>query len=419
MSALSRLWSLRSERPGLVALAVLVLVALLVYPLVDWWLRAAGIASEFIFWDFGAYSHAVHRWQTGRPIYQQNEGGGFHGTYLYPPVFLLLFYPFAAALSFRGAALAWIGLSVALLWIALQLAIAACGLKLRWWERGLLLWPMLGFHPLLLSVKMGQTAAFLAGTLTLAYVALVRGQGGGSPWRLASGAFTAIAGTFKLSYAPSGAHLLADRDRLFGAVVTGIGLVVVSLLVFGVETNRTYLEVLRWGLRVSETTRSPALWQSPYYRPLAWLPGTVAIKVAASLAIAAGAVLARPTADRETFALGVAAVPLLAPVTYTYYLTVLLPAAVVLLAIEFERGGRPEIVLVGLLLVHVHAYGLRLLVVVLPNDVPAMTALEPAYPLLQPGLWGNLLLVGLAAVRVGRATTVPSWLRAGRDQQVR
>lgn len=418
MSVLSRLWSLRRERPTFVAVAVLVLAALLVYPAVDWWLRAAEIASPFRFWDFGAYSGGVHRWQTGEPIYEQNPDGGYHGTYLYPPVFLLLFRPFVDPLSFRASAMAWVVFSVGLLWIGLQLAIAACGLDLRAGERLGLLWAMLGFHPLLLSVKMGQTAAFLAGMLALSFVGLVAGTRGSAAARLASGAFTALVGTFKLSYAPSGAHLLANRDRLVGALVTGIALVVTSVVVFGVATNRTYLDVLLWGLQQSNDARSPALWLSPYYRPLAWLPGALAIKVAGCIAIALGAVLARPAADRETFALGVAAIPLLSPLTYTYYFVGLLPAIVVLLAVELDRGGRPVIPLVGLLLLHLHAYGLRFLVVVLPSTFPAMQGLEPVYFLLQPGLWGNLLVVGVAAARVGQAATVPEWLHVASDRQV-
>lgn len=411
MSALSRLWSLRSERPTFVAVAVGVLVVLLAYPFVDWWLRAAEIASPFRFGDFGAYGGAIDRWLSGEPIYERNENGGFHGTYLYPPVFLLLFRPFTAALPFREAAIAWSVFSVGLLWIGLQLVIAACGLKLRAWERGLLLWAMLGFQPLLLGVKLGQTAAFLTAMLSFALVALIRGQRGSAPGRLASGTFTAFVGTFKLSYATSGAHLLANRDRLLGAIGTGVVLVVASVLVFGVETNRTYVEVLWWGLQQSSDPRSPALWLSPYYRPLAWLPGALALKVGASLAIAAGAVFAAPAADRETFALGVAAIPLLSPLTYAYYFVALLPAVVVLLAVELERDGRPVVPLVGLLLLHLHSYGLKFFVDHLPPVFPAMEALKPVYWLLQPGLWGNLLLVGLAAVRVAEFATVPAWFR--------
>lgn len=414
MSALSRLWSLRSERPTFVAVAIGVLVVLLAYPFVDWWLRAAEIAPQFRFWDFGAYNAAVDRWLAGEVIYEQNDNGGFHGTYLYPPVFLLLFRPFTSALPFREAAMAWSVFSVGLLWVGLQLAIGACGLKLRVWERGLLLWAILGFQPLLLGVKMGQTAAFLAGMLALALVALIRGQRdqrGSAPARLASGAVTAFVGTFKLSYAPSGAHLLANRDRFLGAVGAGIALVAASLVVFGAETNLTYVEVLGWGLGKSSDPRSPALWLAPYYRPLAWLPGALVLKVGASLAVAAGAVLAAPAADRETFALGVAAVPLLSPLTYAYYFVPLLPAVVVLLAVELERDGRPVVPLVGLLLVHLHSYGLKFFVNYLPSVFPAIRALEPVYWLLQPGLWGNLLLVGLAAARVAEFVTVPAWFR--------
>lgn len=420
MSALTKLWSLRRERPRFVAVAIGVLLVLLTYPFVDWWLRTLDIAPSFEFWDFGAYDMAVDRWLGGEPIYQQNEHGGFHGTFLYPPIYLLLFRPFVTILPFREAAIAWSVFSVGVLWIGLQLAISACGLRLHVVERGLLLWAILGFQPLLLGVKMGQTAALLAGLLSFALYALVRGTWGNTPWSLASGALTAFVGLFKLSYAPSGAHLLANRDRLLGAIGLGVALLGVSLLVFGLEIHRTYVDVLAWGVHRSSGARSPAFWLAPYYRPIAWfdpsslpiswLSWPLALKAGASAAIVFGAVLAAPTADRETFALGVAAVPLLSPLTYAYYFVALLPAVVVLLAVEFERDGYPELPLVGFLLVHFHSYGLWFAVVYLPETFPVVAEYRAFYPLLQPGLWGNVLLVGLAAHRVARSVTIPEWL---------
>lgn len=419
MSALSKLWSQRSERPAFVALALGVLLVLLTHPFVDWWLRTLDIAPAFKFWDFGAYNAAVNRWMSGEPIYQQNENGGFHGTFLYPPIYLLLFRPFTAALPFREAAIAWSVVSVTLLWVALQFVISAFGIRLRIWERGVLLWAILGFQPLLLGVKMGQTAALLAGLLTLALYALIRGEWGNTPWSLASGGLTAFVGLFKLSYAPSGAHLLANRDRLLGAIGLTIALLGGSLLIFGLEIHRTYVDVLLWGIGRSSDARSPALWLAPYYRPLAWIPFTLALKVGASIAIVAGALLAAPVADRETFALGVAAFPLLSPLTYAYYFVALLPAILVLLAVELERDGRPLVPLLGLVLIHLHSYGLWFSVVYLPEHFPVMAEYRAFYPLLQPGLWGNLILVGLAGYRVAESTSLARFARFARSTRSR
>lgn len=413
MAALARLWSLREERPLFVVTALAVLGVLLAYPFVDWWLRTAGIAPEFRFWDFGAYWKAVTSWRAGGEIYVPNEGGGYHGSYLYPPVSLLLFWPFVAALPFRGAAMAWEAVSFVLLWGGLQLVAASLGFDFEWWERGVLAWAMLGFQPLLLSLKMGQTAAFLAAVLCFALVALAYGEREGRPWRLASGGFTALVGAVKLTYAPAGAHLLGDRDRMAGAVATGAGLLAASVLLFGPATHLAYVDVLQWGLGQGTDARSPARWLAPYYRPLAWLPFSLPLRVSLSLVVAAYAALAARGADRAVFALGVAAFPLLAPLTYTYYLVALLPAVLVLLAAELEIDGRPAVPVVGLLLVSLHSYGLKLLVDVLPTVLPAGEALRPVYPLLQPGLWGNALLFGLAAVRVGEAVTLPGRANEG------
>ncbi|MFB6101067.1 MAG: glycosyltransferase family 87 protein [Haloplanus sp.] len=390
MSVLRRLVALHDERPAFVALSALTLVALAIYPLVDWYLRSLGIAPPFRFWDFGAYSAAVERWMAGDSLYVQAEGGGYHGSYLYPPVVLLAFAPFVLAFGFGNAATAWLVCSVAFLWIALQRLVSALGLSLHLWERVALVPLLVGFHPLLLSLKLGQTPAALAAFLTVSASASLRGRG------YVSGALTAIPGLVKLPYAPAGAHLLGNRDRFVGAVLGGLALVAISLLVFGVDAHRTYLDVLAWGIREGSTARSPRLWLPPYYRPLYGVPHGLAIRLSASLAIVVGVLRAAPDATRETTALGFAAVPLLAPLTYAYYFVAALPAVVLLVAAELDRpDGRPALPVLGLLLLHLHSYGLGGAGEVAPEWIPGL--------LLQPGLFGNLLLVGLAGARVAAA----------------
>ena len=86
---------------------------------------------------------------------------------------------------------------------------------------------------------------------------------------------------------------------------------------------------------------------------------------------------------------------------------------VVLLATELRRpDGRPAVPIVGLLLLHVHSYGLKLVVHHLPSAYGIAGTLEPLAPVLQPALWGCLLLSGLAAVRVGAASSLGSVMRA-------
>ncbi|MFB6296631.1 MAG: glycosyltransferase 87 family protein [Halobacteriales archaeon] len=433
MAALDRLWSLRRERPVFVAASLGLLAFYAVYPFVDAWLRSIGVAPAFAFWDFGAYGGGVNRWLDGAPIYQQNADGGYHQSFLYPPVVLLVFVPFlrvlpgllgwldgllggvvllgpvVGALASVRPAVLWIGTSALLLWVALLLVVRELGLGLSTRERLFLLWLLLGFQPLLLAVKMGQMAPFLVGLLSLSFVGILRGEEkwtGNRDGRLAafaSGAATAVVGITKLTYAFAGAHLLADRDRMTGAVATGIALLAVSLLVFGVDIHVTYLDVLAWGIGQGSSARTPALWLAPYYKPLFWIPGSLAVRILAALLVSIGAVLAARDAIREVFALGVAAIPLFSPLTYTYYLVALLPAVVVLLAGELDRDGRPALLLAGLFLASIHSYGLKFVVDVLPELLGLGSALRPVYPLLQPGLWGNAIIVGIAAVRVAQA----------------
>ena len=135
MSSVTWLWAQRERRPVFFWATLLTLSVLLVYPFVDFWLRSVDIASDFKFRDYGAYHNAVHRWLSGNTLYQERSTGGFHGTYLYPPVVLFLFWPVADHLDFRTAAMVWMVVSVAVLWVALQALVRALGYDLRWYER--------------------------------------------------------------------------------------------------------------------------------------------------------------------------------------------------------------------------------------------------------------------------------------------
>jgi hypothetical protein len=440
MSVLARLWALRDRRPVFVAVAVVVLAFLLAYPFFDWYvrsLRVAGVAgfervTPFTFNDYSAFGGAVERFYAGDLVYWQKDGS-YHGSFLYPPAYVLLFVPFYEAGAstlfaslpfadggFQAGAISWELATTLLLWVALQLLARELGADLAAYERVGLLWLLFGFQPLLYSFKWTQTAAFQTALLALAYVGLSRGRTGDGPGgdgdggsrlhRVASGAATTVASGMKPFYAASGAHLLRDRDRFVGAIAAGVGILVVSLWV-GVDQLLTYFEVLTWGKGWSQAPRGPwEFWLPTYYYPLhsvANLSTTLALAVRALGVVAIVAlvwVARRAPAGRETFALGVAAVPLLGPTVHVYDLAALLPAALVLLAVEFDRpgGGRPALVVGSVGLLGAQAYGLKLLVDSLPTVVVGDWAVHTVHltSVLQPGLWGNLLLVGLAAYRV-------------------
>jgi len=431
VSALRKLWSLRRRRPWFVAGSLGVLAFLLAYPFVHWWLQSAGIAGRFGYFDLGAYRSAVNNWLAGDPLYVENDDGGYHGSYLYPPVFVLLFVPVAETsllgLSFRQAGVLLNVVSVGLLWAGLQAAVAGFGLSLAWYERGLLLWAVAGFGPVIVSMQLAQVSVFLAALLTFGLVGvLYDDEPDGRLAACTAGAATAVAGTMKLVYAPVGAHLLQDRRRFAAAVATGLALAGLSVTVFGVDSHLRYLDVLTWGKGWGESRAPypPYLWLPPYYRPFHAVGATAGLVARAGLtaAITAVALLsADADVEVETFALGAAAIPLIAPRAYTQDLAVLLPAAVALLATELRRAdGRPLVPVVGVWLAAVHAYGLLALVVLL-NDhvVPALNGLLPwavapaaraVAAFGQPGLWAALLLVGLAMYRVAAAASRPGWV---------
>lgn len=472
MTVLRRLWALRRRRPGLALAAGLTGAFLLAYPFVDLWLRDVGVAPQFVFWDFGAYGGAVGRWEAGEPIYVRSDGGGFHGKYLYPPFTVLLFWPFTR-LGYPLGAATWGAVSVLVLWAGMVGLLRRLGHDLGWPDRLLVGWAILGFQPLLLALKMGQTAGFLTGLLCLAYAVRSGSDGtrrgaddareqsddpreratddaredsadsvqapagtrtastdtrtastgarpastGARPRSFLSGGLTAVVGLSKLPYAPAAAHLLADRDRLLGGVAAGVGLLALSLAVFGVDAHVAYLDVLRWGIDAGSRARHPSLWLAPYYRPYyAVAEVSFLIQVALSLVIAALALRATDAVDAEVFALGMAAVPLISPKTYAYYLVVLLPAATVLFVREYHREGYPAVALLGLVLATLHSYGLKLLVDLGPRFGGMQDVWNVMLPFLQPGLWANVLLVGFAAWRVSQHVVWPAALTKGRNQ---
>jgi hypothetical protein len=492
MAALRKLWSLRRRRPVFVGTSLAVLAFLVAYPAIHWWLQARGVAGEFRYFDLGAYRAAVNAWQAGDPIYLENDNGGYHGSYLYPPVYLLLFLPVTdvpfADLTFHQAGTLLNVVSLGLLWVGLQAAIAAYGLRLAWVERLLLLWAVAGFAPVIVSMQLAQVSVLLAALLAFALAGIQYGEPGGRPQGgrrtserraarpsgsaaerasgrsdhrerrhashedrptggttrepggrpqggrrtserrscepggrrgravgYASGALTAVAGTLKLIYAPVGAHLLVDRRRFAGAVAAALGLVAVSLAVFGVEAHVQYYDVLTWGKGWGDSRPPfpPNLWLPPYYRPFYYLGSTVGMAI--RIGLAAGIILLSlasvgESVDTETFALGVAAIPLIAPRAYTQDLAVFLPVAVALLATELGReDGSPLVPVVGVFLAAVHPYGfygiLRLLAATAPSS--SYDVLQSAAGLLQPGVWAAVLFVGLAVYRVGQAAALP------------
>ena len=124
-SVFERLLARGADQPVFVTVAIATLVMLLLWSFADWYLRVTGVLEPIAFYDSSVYFGAVDRWRAGEPIYLRNESGGFFGSFLYPPLILLVFDLFHGygKLSRWG----WELFSLALLWGSLQLAIFAFG----------------------------------------------------------------------------------------------------------------------------------------------------------------------------------------------------------------------------------------------------------------------------------------------------
>jgi len=438
MSIPRRLWSLRRDRPLFVALSALTVGTLLVWLVVEFHLPEAtqntrGIRLGYGFNDFSAYTGALGRWTEGGPLYMEQPNGGFHGEYLYPPVTVLLFYPFGT-LGFKTGAIVFGALSVVMLWVGLEAVARTLGYRLRIWERFAMLLAIFSFQPVIRNFRWAQTATFLAALLCFAFYFQERAEataslyGDGelsertrSLYRYASGAFTTLGSSLKLFFATSGAHLLRDRKRFAGAMVTAGVLLVASLAVFGVETHQTYLDVLTWGKGWGDT-RAPYLWDRyAAYRPLhvfgsaglylklLGIIGTIAISWAARHDDSAAA-------RRTTFALGVAVVPLVAPQADSHDLVLMLLPAIIMIAHELDRpDGYAWIPVLSVLLFHLHRYGLELIIVP-PEWLPAAGFIRDNAPWFQPGMWASFMLVGLVAWRVAEHARLPPTVQTVRDR---
>jgi hypothetical protein len=409
MMSLSRtLWELRRDYPGFVTLSVLTVVTMVCWPIVDAWLQTVEAihVSDYGFNDFSAYSDAVEHWLADEDIYVQNEDGGYHGSYLYPPFVIPLFYPFAK-LNFVTGAVLFGTLSLFLLWVGIEAVVEELGHSLTVPERIVVLFALFGFHPQLWDFKWSQISTLLAALFCFAFYTHERGDRGLWGRQTISGLVTTVGSSVKIFYATSGAHLLRNRNRLLAALSSAAILLAVSLLVFGIDTHLAYLDVLRWGKGWGTEQSAPFMNLTAYYRPMFLIEQFVesvglsvpSVWVIPATALGVGGVVwlavtrrHHPKAAWPTFALGVAVVPLFAPRAYTHDLVVLLVPAIILLAVEFDHeNGLPWIPVLALLLVHFHSVGTKTAIHLFGRSEAV---------LLQPGVYGTALLVGLAAVRL-------------------
>lgn len=260
-----------------------------------------------------------------------------------PPVFYLLMQPWVL-LPFRPAAWIWLaacqiclGVTV---WLCLRRFPGAHPAQV-----GAALFVVLNYQPLMESLALGQSNVFLLALAAAGWMAMRADR----PWMV--GGAVAVAVHTKAQYAVLLPLLgwMGQRRALARAVLlTGMG-AAVGVLVLGPAPNAAYAryilhfpaELLVWTANLSPT--------AALRRILADVPGGPRVAGPLSLAVTVGLVwlLARalPRAPRPTgqaidwsWSLGLAAIPLLSPLTEEHHLVVLLlPLTLLLLAPEAPR----------------------------------------------------------------------------------
>lgn len=417
------------DRPWLAGLCGLTVVSLLLGPVLWQELASREIVGSFSYTDFGVYYRTTGDWLAGETIYDVDDP---FGNFLYPPLFLLAVRPFYELQSWPFVAEVWVAASVIGLWKSLQLLIWTYQPSLTRAERTILsvltLGLLLSFHPIWYGMRLGQASIAIAAVITLAVVAMER-QSDSVHRGPISGGLTAIGGSIKTFYAPVGAHLLTDWRRLVGAIGTGVLLLMTSMVIFGIEPHFDYLEVLAWGEDWGGDPAHPSWgWIAGYYRPLYFLgksmvvlpvlaievPLSLIIRLTVISAIVALAVwLHGSGADREVFAVGILAIPLVGPQVSVHDLAVLLPAIVIVAAIEYRQDGHLWVPILGVLLLHWQSYG-TLAFASVPGWVPLSSWIVHYSPLLQPALYANIMLLGLTSYRALEYRP-PRWLQHLRE----
>jgi hypothetical protein len=348
--------------------------------------------------DFGAYYNAAVRWLNGAPLYQTTQEVpaleaqiSSDMPYLYPPIFVLIFVPFTVfSPIFSG--IIWNVLTLAFLIWSTSKLLSTFNIDIDKKKKIILYLCIVSFGPTITWMKAGQISGLLAGCLCLSGATLRSRQ-----HRL-SGIITTIGSVIKPFYATSGAYLLRHRQRFLSAVISGIGVIAIGLLIFGIGTHEKYLIVLFEGKGWGVKNIGPGNWAAdhfePFYilRPIKHIPRVVIVLATAGVAMYSNK---SKVPIEYIFALGIAIIPIAGPTTNTLALNAVIPAILIIGLYEFEKTGKfPKILAISSLLIHVHPYTIEFLSKFGPQIYPPLESIKLFIPLLQPALYGMALLVG-------------------------
>jgi hypothetical protein len=394
-------WQTRSQKSKKKILWGIILLPFLLYIPINLALLSVGMV-ELRLNDFGAYYNAAVRWLHSAPLYQTTQEVTALDAqisqdmpYLYPPIFVLIFVPFTF-LSPMTAGIVWDLITLAFLIWSVSRVISTFEVDVDSQKRLLLYLVVASFAPTITWMKLGQVSGLLAGFLCLSGATLRSNK------HKLSGIFTTLGSVVKPFYATSGAYLLRHRSRFLSSVISGVGIIILGLLVFGVDTHIEYIGVLREG-KGWETAIDPGNWHATHFNPfyilgpLKHLPRAIIVLGTAALALYSNKT---EVPIEYIFALGVSIVPLAGPTTNTLALSAVIPAMLMVGFYELENGGEFPIILgISALLIHIHPYTIEFLSKFGPKIYSPLETLTPVIPLLQPALYGMVLLVGYLTYR--------------------
>jgi hypothetical protein len=194
--------------------------------------------------DFRAFYHASQLALQGEDfVGVAPPGVTSYASWVYPPIAVLLFIPFALLNNWLAAFVVWnvinIGIAVAIgqsIFNMIQEQNPFVDIR----DRILIIACLVIGPPAIFNLVQGQTNFVVLGCIFYGFLAVERGHS------VRAGAAYAIAATIKLWPVLFGVWLLYKRDYLsiIAAIIAGIGLQLLGVLLFGIESYVALIEII-------------------------------------------------------------------------------------------------------------------------------------------------------------------------------
>jgi hypothetical protein len=356
--------------------------------------------------DFVVYDVAARASLAGENFLAVTHPHAPAFTYVYPPLSVVLFYPYALLPSWEVGFLVHTVVTVAVGVLTAAILVhylESHGYDLPPLDRALVVLFVVVSSHAAPSLVFGQVNHHLALALTAGFVLLERGR------EEAAGATFAAAAFVKVFPAAVGVWLLRRRAwrAIAAAVATGTGLVVASVLAFGVDLHRYYLthallprlehEAFRGGLEPAATyltLRRPLSVLFPEGPTVVWAVGALVV-LAPPVAVCywdVDGLADRLVAIQATLI----AILLFVPSFPIYAIVLSFPLVPLLYILE---AGRPRRLFVaGALLanlsIRLDDLTVFLSAVPLPRTDLVLDVLTPVFTVGTPPLYGLLVLLG-------------------------